>query len=146
MSPVLPLSFPTLRSSVRALLKRARDLTVEATDTARTAVGHGRHVARLPRLETHGRAGGNVEPKPARLRAIEVERAVRFGAVIVRADLNRSVAPIGDRPGERRAAGIELNLARLREDLSRNQSNTPRRTKTLAAVAPRSDESRVGTE
>src|SRR3546814_11046411 len=46
-----------------ALIKRAHDLTVEATDTARTAVGHERHVARLPRLETHGRAGGNVEPK-----------------------------------------------------------------------------------
>src|SRR3546814_1053056 len=62
-----------------ALIKRAHDLTVEATDTARTAVGHERHVARLPRLETHGRAGGNVEPKTLRLRAIDVERAVRFG-------------------------------------------------------------------
>ena len=53
-------------------------------------------VARLARLEAHRGAGGDVEPHAARLLAVELQRRIGFEEMIVRADLDRPVAGVGD--------------------------------------------------
>src|SRR4029077_7902693 len=77
-----------------------------------------RDLARLPRLEPHRRPGRDVEPHAARLLAIELQRRIGLEEMIVRADLDRPVAGVGD--GERRglAAGVERDLAGLDEELA----------------------------
>ena len=44
----------------------AADLAVEAVHDARAGIGDEPHLAGLPRLEAHRRAGRNVEPEAAR--------------------------------------------------------------------------------
>lgn len=48
-----------------------------------------RHVARLPRLETHGCAGGNVQAHAFGFLAVEAKSRIGFEEMIVRADLGR---------------------------------------------------------
>src|SRR6516162_4499552 len=74
-----------------------------------------RDLARLARLEAHGRAGGDIEPHAARLFAIELQRRIGLEKMIVRADLDRPIAAIGDRERNRFAIGIELDLPVLDE-------------------------------
>src|SRR5690606_29802044 len=79
-----------------------------------------RDAARLPGLEAHGRAGGNVQTKPARGFAIERQRVVDLVEVVVRADLNRTIAGIRDYEHDFRAAGVQLDLAVVDEEFSGN--------------------------
>ena len=71
--------------------------------------------ALLAGLEAHGGARGDVEPKASRRRAIEAQRAVGLEEVVVRADLDRPVAGVGDLHLERRAAGVDLDVAGFAE-------------------------------
>src|SRR4029077_20971526 len=84
-----------------------------------------RDLARLPRLEPHRRPGRDVEPHAARLLAIELQRRIGLEEMIVRADLDRPVAGVGD--GERHglAAGIERDLAGLDEELAGGHLHLP---------------------
>src|SRR3546814_18687202 len=88
-------------------------------NAASALVRYERHLVRLPRFEAHGRAGGNVEPEPACLRAIEVKRRVRFGKVVVRPDLDRPVALIADCQAECLASGVALDFALWGEEVGR---------------------------
>ena len=80
-------------------------------DHARAAERDQPHLARLARLEPDRGAGGDVEPHPARRRAVEVERRVGLGEMIVRADLHRPVAGVGDGQRDRLAVGVQRDLA-----------------------------------
>jgi hypothetical protein len=60
--------------------------------------------ALLARLEAHGGARGDVQAHAARRGAVEAERRVGLGEVIVRADLDRPVAGVLDDDGDGRAA------------------------------------------
>ena len=64
---------------------------------------HQLHVARLAGLEAHGGAGGDVEAHGrAALARSNVQGGVGLGEMIVRADLDRPVAGVGDRERDRR--------------------------------------------
>jgi hypothetical protein len=77
-----------------------------------------RNRAGLARLEADGRTCGNVEPAAIRGRAIEVERAIRLGEVIVTPHLNRPIAQIRHGQIDRDAARIDLDLAILDEEFA----------------------------
>src|SRR5690348_11907132 len=96
----------------------AGDLVVEAVDDALAGIGDEAHRARLARLEAHRRAGGNVEAAAARAVPVEAERGVGLEEMVMRADLDRPVAGIGDLDLDRCPAGIELDLAGLRDDFT----------------------------
>ena len=83
-----------------------------------------RHFARLSRLETHRGAGGDIEPHAARLLALELERRVGLEEMIVRADLDRPVAGIGDAERHPLAPGVEGNLAVLDEHFAGDHQST----------------------
>ena len=78
------------------------------------------HRARLPRFETHGCAGDDVQPEAACALAIEFESSVDLVKVKVRADLHRTVARVRDGDDERFAAGVELDIAGFGEDFAWN--------------------------
>ena len=81
--------------------------------------GYQSHLARLTGLEPHRRAGGNVEPHAARLGAIEAQRRVGLEEMIMRADLDRSIARVVDAESRGGTAGIEFDLATAKEILAR---------------------------
>src|SRR6185503_8969380 len=77
-----------------------------------------RHVARLAGLEAHGGARRDVEPHAARSFPVELQRRVGLEEMVVRPDLNRPVAGIGDAQCYGLAAGVQLDLAVLDEIFS----------------------------
>ena len=74
----------------------ARDLGLEAVALARAEIGRQPHGARLAGLEAHGGAGGDVEPHALCALAVELQRVVGLEEMIVAADLDRTVAGVGD--------------------------------------------------
>src|SRR5262249_40722981 len=98
---------------------RASELThhvlPEPVDRALAGERNERDLARLPRFKAHRGASGDIEPHPARLFAVEFQRRIGLEEMIMRADLDRPVAGIGDRQRGRLATGIELDLAVLDE-------------------------------
>src|SRR5690606_38678859 len=71
-------------------------LLLEAVDDAAARERDQSHLTRLPRLEAHRGPGGNVEPHAARGGTVEAQGLVGLEEVVVRADLDRPVAGIGD--------------------------------------------------
>ena len=90
---------------------------------APAAIRHQRHFARLAGFEAHRGAGRDIEPLATRGGAVERQRGVGFGEVIVAADLDRPVAGVGD--GQRGAgkAGVQLDVAGGREDFAGDLSS-----------------------
>src|SRR5215470_3477084 len=109
-----------LLSRCRLLLcvEGAAPLALEAEHVARAGICNQPYLARLAGLEAHRGSGGDVEPHAARRGAIELQRGVGLEEVVVRTHLDRAVAGIGDAEGRARAAGVELDLARLGDDLT----------------------------
>src|SRR5262249_14477528 len=89
----------------------ARDLALEAVALAAAEVGREPHGARLAGLEAHRGAGGDVEPHAAGALAIELQRLVGLGEMIVAADLDRPVAGVGDFQRDGSTALVQLELA-----------------------------------
>ena len=83
------------------------------------AEGHELDRPALARLEADGGAGGNVQTEAVGRGAVELERGVGLEEMVVRADLNRSVAGVGDRHADRRAADVQRDLAIGGKNLSR---------------------------
>src|SRR5436309_1568691 len=84
----------------------------EAIEPAHVAVPSNRrqlHLARVARLEPHGRARRNVQPHPVRGLAIECEAAVHLEEMAVRSDLNRPIAAVAYFDAPRLASGIQLD-------------------------------------
>jgi hypothetical protein len=69
---------------------------VKAIDLAASGESYQFHFARISRLKPDGRSGRNAQPKPSRLLAVKVERAIRLEKMEVAADLNGAVAAIGN--------------------------------------------------
>src|ERR1700730_14778944 len=93
----------------------AHHVAAKAVDDALAGERHQLHVARLPRLEPHRGAGGDIEPHAARLFAVELQRRIGLEEMVVRADLDRTVAGIGNGQCYRLAAGSKFDLAVLDE-------------------------------
>src|SRR6266446_9836689 len=100
------------------LSQAAVDLAVEADDTALAGIGDKPHLAALSGLEPGRSPSRDIEPAAARLFAIKGERRVGLGKMIMRADLYRAIAGIGDGQGHRRAAGVDLDIAGCGEELT----------------------------
>src|SRR5215831_16876931 len=102
----------------KVMLQLPRDAALEAVDAALAAVRHQGDLASLAGLETHRGAGRDVEPHAARLVALEAQRLVGLKEVIVRADLDRPVAGVGDLERDAGRALVEDDLAGLDEDFA----------------------------
>src|SRR5215471_7208732 len=100
--------------------KFAHHVLTKTVDRALAGERDQRDLAGLPGLEAHRGARRDVEPHAARLLAIELQRRIGIEEMIVRADLDRPVAGVGD--GERHglATGVEGDLAGLDEQLARD--------------------------
>src|SRR5439155_23504794 len=93
-------------------------LAAKTVDDALAGERYQLHVAGLSRLEPHRGAGRDIEPHAARLLAVEFKGRIGLEEVVMRADLDRSVAGVGDRERHRLAAGIEFDLAVLDEEFT----------------------------
>src|SRR5262245_49515613 len=87
------------------------DLPLKAEHPSLARVAHERDVALLTGLEADGRARRDVEAEAARLVAVEDQRVVGLEEVVVRADLDRSIAAVGDPHGHPLAPLVERDLA-----------------------------------
>ena len=67
--------------------------------------------ALLSRLKPDGRAGGDIEPKPARALPVEAQSLVDFIKVKMGADLDGPVAGVADRECDGLTARVELDVA-----------------------------------
>src|SRR5215469_13883176 len=105
-------------NAMASISERARDTGVEAVDHARAVIGDEPHGAGLSGLEARRGAGRDVEAEAARLGAVEAERRVGLAEMVVRADLDRPVAGIGDFDLDGLAPLIELDLAGAGDDFS----------------------------
>src|SRR5262249_37825466 len=122
----------SLRRLLLRRIERAHDLATKAVDLARAGIRDEVDGARLSRLEAYRGACGNVQTKAARLRAIEHECGIGFEEVIVRTDLNRPIARVGDFQRDRLAARVDLDVAVGNNDFARNHGKW---TPTLASLA-----------
>ena len=112
-----PWAWPPLRflgaGLGRARLQRAHDV---APETLHDAVARERDQldrARLPRLEADRRARRDVQAEPARRRAIEAQPGVGLGEVVVRPDLDGSIAGVRHLELDGRAPLVQGQRARL---------------------------------
>src|SRR5258707_11478637 len=103
----------TISNPDRIVSQLALHLAAETIDHALTRECHEMHVAGLAGLETHRGAGGDVEAHAAGLFAVELQRRVGLEEMVVRADLDRTVAGVGDRQRHRLATGVEFDFAVL---------------------------------
>src|SRR5882724_3581608 len=100
-----------MRKAMASVSERAGDAAVEAVHDARPGIGDEPHDAALARLEARRRTGRDVETVAARNGAVEAQRRVGLEEMVVRADLDRPVAGVGDLDLDRGAAGVELDVA-----------------------------------
>jgi hypothetical protein len=101
-------------------IERPHHQLAKSVDDAIARQGDQADRARLPRLESHRGARGDIETVATGLLAIEVERRIRLEEVIVRADLNRSVTGIAHDDLDARATGIELDVAVFDQHFARD--------------------------
>ena len=104
-----PASAPSVAG--RGWIERARHRAAQAGDDPAADERYERDVERDPGLEAHRRPGGDVESETARRRPVEGERRVGLGEVIVRTDLDRTVAGVLD--AERDHVSTDVDLDRL---------------------------------
>src|SRR5580704_16568781 len=100
--------------------QRAHDLLVETINQARSPIGDERHFTGLTRLELDSRSSRNVEATAKSCPPIERESHVRLGKMIMAADLDRSVACVGDSERHGRSALVQDNLADGWKNFARN--------------------------
>src|SRR5213080_5002920 len=108
----------TRRTPASIASQLAHDVAAEAVDHAFSRQCHQLNVTGLAGLEAHGGAGGDVEAHAAGFLALEFQRGIGFEEMIVRADLDRTIAGVGDGQRHGLAAGIEFDLAVLDEEFA----------------------------
>ena len=74
--------------------------------------------ALLSGLEAHGGAGGDVQTKAFRGRALESQRLVGLEEVVVRAHLDGPITGVGDFHLERVAPGVDFDVTGFAEHFS----------------------------
>src|SRR4051812_33423791 len=107
-----------LRSAGQSTSQLPHHVAPKTVDNALAGQRHQLHVAGLAGLEAHRGAGGDAEAHAARLLAVEFQRGIGFEEMVVRADLDRPVAAVGDGQYYGLAAGVELDLAVLDEEFT----------------------------
>lgn len=97
--------------SLIVCLQRAHNVSAETVHRAGSGQRHQLHLALLARFEAHCGAGGDIQAIAGRLLAIELQRRVDLGEVVMRADLNRPVAVIFNDNAAGGAADVNRYLA-----------------------------------
>src|SRR5262249_10037528 len=110
---------PEKASRRRHLRQCPHDRLVEAINHARPDIRDQTDVAGLSRLEAHGRARRNVQAVAKRSPSIEGERRVGLGEMIMTADLDRSVARVGNAKRYRCPILVQDDLAGCWKNLAR---------------------------
>jgi hypothetical protein len=87
-----------------------------------TAQSHQLNLARIARLESHGRSRGNIQPHAVRSRAVEHQRAIDFEKMTMGSDLDRTVAAIAHSYPTRFAPCVYLNRIGFEKVLARNHA------------------------
>ena len=82
-------------------------------------------LAALAGLEPYSGARSDIETHPMRGLAVEIERAVGFGKMIVAAHLHGPVAGIGHHQCDRRGIGVQGQCALCGKDLSGDHVASP---------------------
>src|SRR5215471_6320300 len=98
---------------------------VAATDDTSTGDRDERDGLRFAGLESHGRAGGDVEAHAVRRFPVEHESRVRLDEVVMTADLDRPVAAVRDRQPSDVASLVGDDFAGRTEDLTGFVSGRP---------------------
>src|ERR1700722_15025836 len=104
-----------MRFAAASFLQLSHDRLAKAVNGTRPRNLDQRHLATLARLEAHCGAGWNVKAHAAGFGALEVQRRIGLEKVIVRTDLDRPIAAVGDGQRQRFAALVELDFARFYE-------------------------------
>lgn len=99
-------------------LERAHDLLTETKDHAVAAKRDQADFARLAGLEAHGGPSGDIEAHATGLFAVKAQAGIGLVEVIVRADLDGTVASIGDFEDNLGGIGIEKDFAGLGDDFA----------------------------
>src|SRR5258708_25391506 len=97
----------------------SHDRPVEAINQPRAPVGDQPDFTGLARLEAHSRSRRNVQAIPESSLSIKGESRVGLGEMIMTADLDRSVAGVGDSKRDGRSILVQDDLARCRKNLAR---------------------------
>jgi hypothetical protein len=93
-------------------------------DRAAAAEFDQRNFFFLPRLEANRRAGGDIETNSVGSLAIERQRPIDFGKVIVTPDLHGAIAGVPDYYSRYAAAGVQLYIIGAEKKLSRVHANS----------------------
>src|ERR1700733_3162928 len=96
-----------------APLELSHNILAETVDRTLSGQRDEGNLARLPRLEADRRARGAIEPHATRSLAVEFQRRIGIKEMIMRADLDRTIARIGNGQCEGLAALVELDFARF---------------------------------
>src|SRR5579864_926507 len=91
--------------------QRAHHCPVETINQARSLIGNQRHVTGLPWLEADSRSRRNVQATAKSSPPIERESRICLGKMIMAADLDRSVARVGNSERYGRSALVQDDLA-----------------------------------
>src|SRR5579863_9417695 len=105
-------SFP-FGPGLRPGIERAVDLRLQAVDLAQAGQGDELHALGVARLEADGGAGGNVQPEAAGGGTVEAQGVVGLEEMVVRTDLDRAVAGVGDVERDGRQAGVAVEGGRV---------------------------------
>jgi hypothetical protein len=101
-----------------SVLQLSLNFCVKAFDDAIARIRDQRYLACLPGLKTDRRSSRNVEPLAAGRVTVEIQRGVGLKKMIVRADLDRTVAGVGNAHGGRLAAFVENDVSVGDDDFS----------------------------
>src|SRR5262245_60510588 len=96
----------------------SHDHPVKPINQARPPVGDQPNFTGLARLEAHSRSRRNVQAIPKSSLSIKVESRVGLSEMIMTADLDRSVAYVGDPKRDGRSILVQDNLARCWNNLA----------------------------
>src|SRR5581483_5049011 len=111
-------AFAGMTKKTTSASQQSVDLAGEPAHPPRSGISDEPHLTRLPRLEARRGTGRDVEAEAARLLAVELQCCIRLVEMVVRADLDRPVAGIGDGQSYGRSAGIHLDVAGGRNDFA----------------------------
>jgi hypothetical protein len=121
----------------RQLRQCSHDSLVEAINQARAPVGDQPHFTGLARLEAHSRSCRNVQAIPESGLSIKGESRVNFSEMIMTADLDWSVACIGDFHRDGNSVLVEDNFAGGWKNLARYHVSPAKAVELSAPVKAR---------
>ncbi len=116
--PGLPQSFEAALAHGR-VVQRTRNQGAAAVHLPQSAQGDEANRLDLPRLDAHGRPGGQVEAHAVGRGPVEDQRPIDLEKVEMRPDLNRPVAGVVDLEDAGGPAGVEFDRLAVQKVFAR---------------------------